>query len=283
MHSETDLHNHIANHKILMSMITTEHRMSELISMYHELADMYSSGANKKASLISDYVTRENLSKSLSTLSIQKIFDAGGGQGQWASFFAEQERDVTLMDISPEMLKVAKETLDKKALQVNIIEGNIEETGFQNEEFDLVFAEGGVISLTPNPEKMMQEFSRIVKPGGYIWIDYLNLHGWAMLQPDIERKLSLIKQDEEMIYMGKNEIPFRLFAPKTIRHLLYDAGFLEINEFGNGIISNPLKEDFEYGQADMQELMKAELAMSRNYIMTGSAFHIQVLAQKIIH
>ena len=187
------------------------------------------------------------------------------------------------MDISPEMLKVAKETLDKKALQVNIIEGNIEETGFQNEEFDLVFPEGGVISLTPNPEKMMQEFSRIVKPGGYIWIDYLNLHGWAMLQPDIERKLSLIKQDEEMIYMGKNEIPFRLFAPKTIRHLLYDAGFLEINEFGNGIISNPLKEDFEYGQADMQELMKAELAMSRNYIMTGSAFHIQVLAQKIIH
>ncbi len=264
-------------------MITTEHRISELISMYRELADMYNQGVNKKASIISDHVTQQNLLRSLSKLNIRKVLDAGGGTGKWAIILAELGLEVTLMDASPHMLEQAVNSFQTKDLPIRIIEGNIEDTEFEDQEFDLVFAEGGVISLTPNPEKMMKEFRRIVKAGGYTWIDYLNLHGWALMQPDAETRSQLILQDEEMIYMGKHEIPFRLFSPKRIRYLLYDAGFLELNEFGNGIITNPLQEDHEFLTGDLDEIMNTELMLSRNYVMTGSAFHIEVLAQKIIH
>ncbi|MBE0654069.1 MAG: methyltransferase domain-containing protein, partial [Bacteroidales bacterium] len=181
------------------------------------------------------------------------------------------------------MLQIAESRISETDLSIKMTEGNIEETPFNDHEFDLIFAEGGVISLTPDPEQMMKEFKRITKPGGYIWIDYLNLHGWALLQPDIENRSKLAEQEEETIYMGKHEIPFRLFAPKRIRYMLYDSGFLELNEFGNGIISNPLKEDHEFEHADLDLIKESELALSRNYIMTGAAFHIQVLAQKIIH
>ncbi|MCB2219541.1 MAG: methyltransferase domain-containing protein [Bacteroidetes bacterium] len=264
-------------------MIATDHRLSELITMYHELADMYNAGANKQAARISDHVTRQNLLKSLSSLNIRKVLDAGGGTGNWAVFLAEQGMEVTLMDASPDMLKIAEQKIHEKELPVKIIKGNIEETPFEDKEFDLVFAEGGVISLTPDPENMLKEFKRIIKPGGYIWIDYLNLNGYALLQPDMENRSKLIAQEEEMIYMGKHEMPFRLFSPKRIRYMLYDAGFLELNEFGNGIITNPLNEDHEFSITDLDHILDTELTMSRNYIMTGSAFHIEVLAQKIIH
>ena len=130
---------------------------------------------------------------------------------------------------------------------------------------------------------MMQELRRITRSGGYVWIDYLNVLGWAMLQPEVERRVNLAEKEEELIYMGKNSLPFRLFSPKKMRYMLYDVGFLELNEFGNGIITNPMMEDDDFRPEDLERIMETELSLSRNYTLIGSAFHIEVLAQKIIH
>jgi len=187
------------------------------------------------------------------------------------------------MDISREMLARAKEKVTLEGLNIKIVEGDIENTQFEDHTFDLVFAEGGVISLTPDPQKMIAEFRRITKPGGYLWIDYLNLMGWTILQPDVETKIQLASKEEEEIYMGKNEFSFRLYQPRKIRHMLYDNGFLELNEFGNGILTNPMMGDEKISDTEFPTLEKTELELSRNYNLLASAFHIQVLAQKIIY
>ncbi len=82
--------------------------------------------------------------------------------------------------------------------------------------------------------------------------------------------------------MGKDNIPLKFFSPKKLRYMLYDCGFLELNEFGNGILTNPMMEDTTINGSE-SELLKTELELSRNYNLNGSAFHIQVLAQKIIY
>jgi len=244
---------------------------------------MYDNGANTKSALLSDYVTEKNLIRALSSLKIKAVLDAGGGTGRWSTVFAEHGYDVTLMDISREMLARAKEKVTLEGLNIKIVEGDIENTQFEDHTFDLVFAEGGVISLTPDPQKMIAEFRRITKPGGYLWIDYLNLMGWTILQPDVETKIQLASKEEEEIYMGKNEFSFRLYQPRKIRHMLYDNGFLELNEFGNGILTNPMMGDEKISDTEFPTLEKTELELSRNYNLLASAFHIQVLAQKIIY
>jgi ubiquinone/menaquinone biosynthesis C-methylase UbiE len=263
-------------------MIAKAHRLSELITMYKGLVQMYDEGANTKSARISDYVTENNLVRALSTLNIRKILDAGGGTGRLSVFLAKQGFEVTLMDISPEMLESAHEKAHREDLPIRIVEGDIENTPFENQEFDLVMAEGGVISITPGPGKMLSEFRRITKPGGYVWIDYLNLLGWALLQPDTALRMQLAGVEEEEIYLGKNDFPFRMFQPRKIRYSLYDNGFMELNEFGNGILTNPMMEDDKIADPDFENLKKLELELSRNYNLIASAFHVEVLAQKVI-
>lgn len=262
-------------------MIATEHRVSELITLYKKLANVYDADAKTKSAKISNYVTSQNLLKSLSSLNISKILVAGGA-GDWSVFLAKNGFDISLMDANLELLKQAEEKIFEQGLTININKGDLENTQFPDHEFDLVFAEEGIISQTHNPVKMIKEFRRITKTGGYIWIDYLNLLGWSILQPDVKSRLSLAKKEEEIIYMGKNEFPLRFFSPKKLRHMLYNSGFLELNEFGNGILTNPMMEDQQINGSE-DELKKTELELSRNYNMNGTAFHIQVLAQKIIY
>lgn len=266
-----------------MEMIKENHRLSEIITMYKGLGLMYDNGSNTKSATISDFVTEKNIARALTSLNINTILDAGGGTGKWAAILSKLGFEVTLMDISHNMLEMAKERFAREGLNINVVEGDIEHTPFNDKEFDLVFAEGGVISLTPNPEQMLSEFKRITSLGGYVWIDYLNLMGWSLLQPDVESRIQLANKEEEDIYMGKNEIPFRLFHPRKIRYMLYDTGFLELNEFGNGIITNPLMRDDQIPESNYTTLLDTELELSRNYNLIASAFHVEVLAQKIIH
>jgi len=262
-------------------MIATEHRVSELISLYKKLANVFDSDAKTKSAKISNYVTRHNLLKSLSSLSLSKILVVGAS-GDWASLLAKNGFEVSLIDPNIEMLKQAEETFFEQGVSINIFDEEFENTSFEDLEFDLVFADEGILSILPDPVNMMKEFRRITKSGGYIWIDYLNLLGWSILQPDVDSRLALANKDEEIVYMGKDEFPLRFFSPKKIRHMLYDAGFLELNEFGNGILTNPMMDDYQINGSE-DELKKTELEFSRNYNMNGAAFHVQVLAQKIIY
>ncbi|MBN1340835.1 MAG: methyltransferase domain-containing protein [Bacteroidales bacterium] len=264
-------------------MVETKNQLSRIIENYKLMAPYYDDGANTMAARISDFVTRSNLLHSLSNLQIKSILDAGGGSGQWAVFLAEQGYDVTIMDASPDLLELAQNKILEKNLSIRIIEGNIEQTPFEKNTFDMVFAEGGVISLTPNPNKMLREFNRVLKSGGYIWIDYLNLVGWTLLQTDIKNKLQLIKKEEADLAFNDAGLTFRLFMSKKIRYMLYEAGFLDLKEFGNGILTHPMMKDEELTGINFEKIAEAELKFSRNYNSTGAAFHIQVLAQKIIY
>lgn len=264
-------------------MLTKTHRLSELITMYKGLVQMYADGANKRSGAISDHITEQNLLRALSSLEIRKVLDAGGGTGRWSAFLAGLGYEVTLMDISPDMLAAAAERFDKENLDIRIVRGDIEHTDFRDGEFDLVLAGGGVISITPNPQKMLAEFRRVTRSGGYAWIDYLNVMGWSLLQPEVELKMQLAACEEEEICLGRNEFPFRMFQPHRIRHMLYDQGFMELSEFGNGILTNPMMDDDQLAGADMGLLQAMELSLSRNYSLVGSAFHVEVLAQKVIH
>lgn len=277
------LQNHIQKKFKIKSMIAAEHPVSELISMYKKLACINEAGANKKSAQISNFVTQKNLEKSLKTLNLKNVLVWGSQTETWAIFLAKLGFEVTVIDEDIDILKRLEQTACDEDISINLLQSKPEKLTIPDSSFDLVLAENANISFASDPLTLLEEFKWITKTDGYIWINYLNLSGWTLMQRDIEMRMQLTRKEEEIIYLGKNEKPVTLFSPKKIRYMLYDAGFLELNEFGNGILTSPLLDDDKIPDFDLQEIKLTELQLSRNYNLIGSAFHIQVLAQKIIY
>lgn len=99
-----------------------------------------------------------------------RILEVGVGTGLSLPQYAVANRIVGV-DISERMLKVARKRVVKRSLEnVESIEvGDAEDLRFESNSFDVVVAQY-VVTACPNPEKALDEFARVVRPGGEIVI-----------------------------------------------------------------------------------------------------------------
>lgn len=97
-----------------------------------------------------------------------RILEVGVGTGISLPFYSKDTRLVGA-DISEDMLKLARKRVEKLGLaNVESIEvGDAENLRFEDDSFDVVMAQY-VVSAVPNPHKALDEFARVVKPGGEI-------------------------------------------------------------------------------------------------------------------
>ncbi len=106
-----------------------------------------------------------------------RVLDAGCGTGIFTEFLASAGMDVTGFDESPEMLKIAekKETLKS----VRLVRGDISKLPFESESFDRVLCTF-VIEFIPDPQSVIDELKRVLKPGGILVLASLNLKGMCV-------------------------------------------------------------------------------------------------------
>jgi phosphatidylethanolamine/phosphatidyl-N-methylethanolamine N-methyltransferase len=99
-----------------------------------------------------------------------RILEVGVGTGISLPKYANENRLVGV-DISDAMLEKARERVRKLKLHhVEAIEVmDAERLAFADESFDVVVAQY-VVTAVPNPEAALDEFARVVKPGGEIII-----------------------------------------------------------------------------------------------------------------
>jgi SAM-dependent methyltransferase len=100
--------------------------------------------------------------------------DAGGGTGRWSIRLASWGWKVHLLDISPICAELARRKARDLGLELETVVGNAEETPFPEKTFDLVLAEGAVVSFTPRPVAFLEECRRVLKPGGILWLCFAN-------------------------------------------------------------------------------------------------------------
>ncbi len=115
-----------------------------------------------------------------------RVLDVACGTGVLFPYYIERNAIVTGIDISSEMVKIAKE----KHPQINVICGDAENISF-NKKFDVIMIFNAFPHF-PTPEKLIENLSKHLKSGGRISI----AHGAS--REDINRchegKASVISQ-----------------------------------------------------------------------------------------
>ncbi len=95
------------------------------------------------------------------------VLEVGCGTGLIMRGLEETAGRITGLDISPGMLKEARER------GFEVVEGNAEQLPFDDESFDLVYS-FKVLAHVPDIVKAMKEMGRVLRPGGYLVAEFYN-------------------------------------------------------------------------------------------------------------
>jgi ubiquinone/menaquinone biosynthesis C-methylase UbiE len=118
-----------------------------------------------------------------------RVLDAGGAIGNWSIPLAYVNEHVDVVDINAERLFVGYMMSDRMGVEnISFRNMSIEALDFPDEYFDAIVCYS-VIMFT-NIEKSLAEFSRVLKPGGKLYIQ-ADLWRWYFFGKYPDRKPSL--------------------------------------------------------------------------------------------
>ncbi|MFC6769022.1 class I SAM-dependent methyltransferase [Natrinema soli] len=97
------------------------------------------------------------------------VLDIGCGTGVISLLLAELDHDVTGVDFAPEMLERAREKAERTSRSADFYRGDAEALAVPDDALELVTARHLLWTL-PNPETALEEWRRVVEPGGRILV-----------------------------------------------------------------------------------------------------------------
>lgn len=155
--------------------------------------------------------------------------DIGGGFGRLTSLLAEYSQKTLLIEPSKKQRLLTANHLAKHT-KIAVLPGSIERTGLENSSLDLALVVR-VMHHLPDPKKAFSELNRVIKPGGYLVLEFANslnfksrLHslwtGQPILPSPIERRSNA--------NIRKQTIPFVNHHPETVLKYLKSYGFAPV-------------------------------------------------------
>ena len=135
---------------------------SKLQNAYDEIADQY----ENKIWFDQHILGVARLRKKLLSKATGKILDVACGTGQNFPLFAPNS-EITAVDLSPNMLEVARANATKHGLNVKLEVMDAEKLEFPDGIFDTVVSTLSTCTF-PNPIKALQEIKRVCRPNGLI-------------------------------------------------------------------------------------------------------------------
>ena len=94
-----------------------------------------------------------------------RVLDAGCGSGQWAIAFAERGARVTAIDLSPEMISLARDHAGARGQDIEWRTGDVTHLADPLAVFDAIHARV-LLQFVPDVSAALRELRRVLKPGG---------------------------------------------------------------------------------------------------------------------
>ena len=195
-----------------------------------------------------------------------KILDAGGGTGFYSLPLASKGHQVTILDISREMLDVAERKARKMGLadRVRIFQGNMEEIDVGSSEFDLVMCHLALCHAA-EPSRALREFRRVLKDDGLLSLVVENRLFFSLAEAfkgNLDSALERLKISEP--YIDLNGLGrLRTFNRDEVLSSLSEAGFTPLRVMGLRILSDYLMYSTRSEPQDLDSLRNIEEFLSK--------------------
>lgn len=231
---------------------------------------------------LSDEIVKSFLLEVIDNRKGVTIVDFGGGTGRWAKILDDflVESEIIIVDLSKDMLGVA-ETKIKAGLYKNKISlinadmTNVKELG--NNIADYIISTYNPLSFVDNPQSVIDEAYRIVKPGGKVAITvqayynalYSKIYNY---QAPVE-ELRQIREKKKLFWNDFVPETWQL-SQQDMEEMFKQAGFNEIESRGIACITQPQDEDWDQTNTKIGKLSKK--------LNTDEAFFKAVLESELI-
>ena len=107
----------------------------------------------------------------------RRVLEVGCGAGVDLARFARSGAIVTGVDIAPSAIDLAKANFEQQGLWGDFHVASGEALPFAGDSFDLVYAHG-VVQYTADPQRLVNECRRVLKPGGEAIFQVYNRVSW---------------------------------------------------------------------------------------------------------
>lgn len=154
----------------------------------------------------------------------ERLIDVGGGFGRNAPSYASKWKKAVLFDPSKRILDEARVN-NRKFRNLIFVQGVAEKLPFTQSSFDTVVCIR-VLHHLPDPEKVIREFSRVLKKNGCLILEVANKrHIKAVMGSlwtgSLRRVLDHSSVDKRSaVSMRNKSIAFRNYNPEAIKSLL---------------------------------------------------------------
>ncbi len=144
------------------------------------------------------------------------VLDISCGTGNYSLELKRRGARVIGLDISSEMLSIAKKKAEREGLKIDFIRADAAKPPFKNNSFDLITSIL-ILEFSDKPDKMIEGWKNLLKPGGRMVVGFLNRYSlWAL-----KRGLKAIFK--ESIWRRA-----RFYSANEMQKLLADAGLKSI-------------------------------------------------------
>lgn len=249
---------------------------------WDERAERYDEWYERFKGAVEHYVDWELLKGYLPENKEAKILDAAGGTGRITLPLAKMGYSVTLCDISPAMLRVARQKLLRKGLldKVEIGECDVRQLRFADETFDFVLCWDG------DGFEAVKELVRVTKSGGRISTYLTNrCRGAIDLFPeDPASALELIKSRSDYIY--DDEGKYRAVSIEEATELLETTGIRVLDVYAVcgwlDVLRIPpeILESNKWDEGFFHQVAEMVLRLSKEPSVKGMSRHLVLYGEK---
>jgi ubiquinone/menaquinone biosynthesis C-methylase UbiE len=224
------------------------------------------------------------------------ILDAGGGPGRYTIELAKMGYDVVLLDLTPELLKVAQEQISKANVQnkvKQVVEGSIDDLSmFKDDSFDAVVCLGGALShvvIAEKRKKVADELVRVAKKDAPIFVSVISrlglcLNTVVLLLPELESAPDVYRKIVETgdYFGGRGFTACHFYLPEELeKEFKNKTRILEMAGL-EGIFSTHEKEYNEtYEKGKYNEILaETHLKTCTHPCIVGTSEHFMLICRK---
>ena len=250
--------------------------------MWNKNADSYDKWYETFHGSVENCVDWELLKKYLPKDKSARILDAAGGTGRITLPLAKMGYSVTLCDISPGMLDVAKQKMLREGVldRVKILECDIRNLDFDDESFDFVLCWNGAAEAA-------KELVRVTKKGGKISLYLVNkcrgaidlfAENPALALELIKSRYSHIKNHEEMHRVVSEPEGRKLLEAEGIKVLDVYAvcGWMDVLR-----IDEKVQNSRDWDEQFFMQTAEMVLRLSEEPSLKGLPRHLVLYGEKI--